>query len=118
MSKRKPALYLQDIKDCVEKIKSYTENLSFDDFREDGKIIDALVRNLEIIGEAANNIPEEVKSKYPDIPWQKMISMRNKVIHEYFGVDTEIIWKTAKEDIPELDRKIKQLKIKQKSITL
>ena len=73
--------------------------------------IDAVVRNLEIIGEAANNIPEETTDKYPEIPWREMISMRNKVLHEYFGVDEEILWQTITNDLPPLKKQLKNLSI-------
>ena len=84
--------------------------LSFEDFRNDGKTKDAVIRNLEIIGEAVNRIPKEIKRKYPNIPWQQIIGMRNKVIHEYFGVDVGILWKTIREDIPSFKRSIKKIK--------
>lgn len=72
-------------------------------------IVDAVVRNLEIIGEAAKNTPGETVAKYPQIPWEKMVSMRNKVIHEYQNVDLEILWKTIKEDLLSLKEKIEKL---------
>lgn len=107
MSKRSATLYLEDILTSIENIEEYTEDLVFEDFRNDKKTIDAVVRNLEIIGEAARNIPEELKSQHSKVPWEKMASMRNKVIHEYFGVDVEILWQTIKEDLPELKEQIK-----------
>ena len=108
--KRNAKLYLEDIKDSLKKIKKYIRGLSFEGFRKDAKTQDAVIRNLEIIGEAANNIPRESKSKYPRVPWKEIVGMRNKVIHEYFGVDVEILWKTIKEDIPELERSLKKSK--------
>jgi len=73
--------------------------------------VDAVVRNIEIIGEAANNIPEEIKIKFPDVPWHRIIGMRNKVIHEYFGIDLDILWKTVQKRIPELKKQIHKIKI-------
>ncbi len=108
MSKRNVNLYFADIREAVNKILKYTRNISYDDFCRDSKTMDAVTRNLEIIGEAANNIPEELRNS-ADIPWSQMIGMRNKVIHEYFGVDPEILWQTAKEDIPALKKRIKDL---------
>lgn len=64
------------------------------------KTIDAVVRNLSVMGEAVNNIPDEIKTKYTDIPWNEIIGMRNKIIHEYFGVDADILWETVKKDLP------------------
>lgn len=109
MSKRESKLYLQDIVEAVNKIEEYTRGLSFETFSEDQKSIDAVVRNLEVIGQAARNIPEEVVEKYPDIPWGRMVSMRNKVLHEYFGVDLGILWQTIHEDLPGLKEKIEVL---------
>lgn len=106
MSKRKPTLYLQDILTSLSRIEDYTKNLSFNDLNNDWKTIDAVVRNLEIVGEAARNMPEEVIDKYSDVPWGNMISMRNKILHEYFGVDLDILWKTIKEDLPSLKQQI------------
>lgn len=94
-------MYLQDILTSLSRIEDYTKSLSFKDLENDWKALDAVIRNLEIIGEAAKNIPKQVAEKYPGIPLDKMISMRNKVIHEYFGVDLEILWKTIKEDLPQ-----------------
>lgn len=106
MSKREPVLYLQDILTSLSRIEEYTKNLSSEDLNNDWKTVDAVVRNLEIIGEAARNMPEEIIEKYPDIPWSNMVSMRNKVIHEYFGVDQEILWKTIQSDLPPLKQQI------------
>lgn len=109
MSKRTPKLYLEDIKDSIRKIESYTSSLSFDEFKKDMLTIDAVVRNLTIIKEAARSIPQEIKSKNPDIAWSEAIGMRNKVTHEYFGVDKNILWKTIKEDVPSFKKQISEL---------
>lgn len=109
MSKRGAKLYLEDIRNSIRKIESYTSNLSFDEFKKDTLIIDAVVRNLTIIGEAARNMPEEIKSKNPKVAWKEAIGMRNKVTHEYFGVDEDILWKTIKEDLPILKKQISEL---------
>lgn len=99
MSKRESALYLADIKNCVQKIQKYTKGMTFRQFSRDPKTIDAVIRNLEIIGEAAKNISAEARKKYPGVPWEKVVGMRNVITHEYFGVVLEIIWKTIQEDI-------------------
>lgn len=109
MSKREPLLYLQDILTSLSRIEDYTESLSFGDLNNDWKTIDAVVRNLEVIGEAAKNMPEEILEQYPNIPWSNMVSMRNKVIHEYFGVDMDILWKTVKEDLAPLKEQIEEI---------
>ena len=109
MSKREPLLYLQDILTSLSRIEDYTKSLSFEGLKDDWKTIDAVVRNLEILGEAARNIPEEIIDKYPDVPWGYMVSMRNKVLHEYFGVDLDILWKTVKEDLPLLKQQVEEI---------
>lgn len=109
MSKRKVGLYLQDIIASVEKIAGFIGTLSFEDFCNDEKTVDAVVRKLEIIGEASKNIPLEIKRNNPEIPWKGIIGMRNKINHEYFGVDLEILWKTVKEDLPILKKQISRL---------
>ena len=109
MSKRLSRLYLEDILTSITRIEDYTEDLSFKSFDNDQKTIDAVVRNLEIIGEAAKNIPEDFIEEHNNLPWQEMVSMRNKVIHEYFGVDVEILWQTIHEDLPKLKGQIKTL---------
>jgi hypothetical protein len=106
MSERGAKLYLADIENALDKIERYTGRLSFEQFASSEQVIDAVVRNFEIIGEAVRNIPSKVKLSNADIPWEKMISMRNKVIHEYFGIDEEILWKTIKEDLPVFKGKI------------
>lgn len=109
MSKRLSKLYLEDISNSISNIEDYTKGLSFENFSNDKKTVDAVVRNLEIIGEAARNIGESFTESHNELPWSEMISMRNKVIHEYIAVDVEILWKTIKEDLPKLKNQIKQL---------
>lgn len=109
MSKREPKLYLQDILNSISKVEKYTRGLTYVEFSKDEKTIDAVIRNFEVIGEAARYVPKEIIAQYPDVPWEKMSSMRNKVLHEYFGVDLEILWQTIQEDLPELNKQIKDL---------
>lgn len=109
MSKRGDGLYFEDIVNSIEKIENYIDGMKAEDFYNDHKTTDAVVRNLSIIGEAVNNLSEKTKLENAGIPWSEIIGMRNKIIHEYFGVDEEILWKTIKEDLPkfkELLRKI------------
>lgn len=106
MSEKSTKLYLDDILSSIIKIEEYTKGLSYENFKNDSKTIDAVIRNLEIIGEAAGKIPESFIDMYKDIPWREMVSMRNKVIHEYFGVDIDILWQTISEDLPKLKEQI------------
>lgn len=107
MTKRNSTLYIKDILDSIDKIGEYIKGLSFEDFIKNKMVIDAVVRNFEIIGEAAKNISSEVKTKYNKVPWKEMAGMRDKTIHEYFGVDLKIIWKTIKQSLPSLKKSIK-----------
>ncbi|MEM3426367.1 MAG: DUF86 domain-containing protein [Thermoproteota archaeon] len=83
--------------------------MSFEDFANDKKTINAVIRSIEVIGEAAKKIPMSIRGKYPNIPWRKMSGMRDKMIHEYSGVDIEILWKTIKEDVPPLENTIRKV---------
>lgn len=101
--------YLEDILDAISKIREFTGNMDFSSFSEDEKTSFAVIRALEIIGEASKNIPEEVRSSHPDIPWREMAGIRNKLIHDYFGVNLAVVWKTVKEDLPILEPMIRSL---------
>ena len=93
---------ITDILQCIHKIRRFTKGYNFEDFQDDEKTIDSVLRNLEIIGEAARHVPAEIRAKYPQIPWAEMLTIRNIVIHEYHGVNLNIIWQTVKEDLPPL----------------
>jgi uncharacterized protein with HEPN domain len=108
MSKREVQFLLEDILEAGNKILSFTSGMSYDDFLADDKTIDAVVRNFEIIGEAANRVSEEFKTSHSEIEWRRMIGLRNRIIHEYFGIDYETVWKIKNENIPELLDYIKQ----------
>ena len=86
--------YLRDIQEALEKLEKFTRGMNFEAFAKDDKTSFAVIRALEIIGEAARKIPKSVRSRYPDIPWQDMAGMRDKLIHDYFGVDLRVVWKT------------------------
>jgi uncharacterized protein with HEPN domain len=101
--------YLEDILDSISKIREFTGNMDFSAFSKDEKTSFAVIRALEIIGEASKNIPEEVRSSHPDIPWREMAGIRNKLIHDYFGVNLAVVWKTVKEDLPTLEPEIRSL---------
>ena len=109
-SKRREFLdYVTDIFDATERIEEFVKGFNSKKFKEDEKTIFAVVRAFEIIGEATKNIPAKVKNKYKEVPWRQMAGMRNKLIHEYFGANTEVVWKTIKKDIPDLKEKISKI---------
>jgi len=100
MSERPVDLLLDDIREAIDRAEQYVKGLSFEAFSEDQKTIDAVARNLEIIGEAANRLPDEFKEKHSDIEWYKVVGLRHRIIHEYFGIDLEIIWQILHKDMP------------------
>jgi uncharacterized protein with HEPN domain len=93
-------LRLEDIVSAGDSIAQYVRGMTFDVFRADRKTVDAVVRNLEVIGEAARHVPNDVRDRYPEVAWSDMSDMRNVLIHEYFGVDLPILWKTIGSDLP------------------
>jgi len=99
-------IYLEDLQLAMQRIAEYIKGFSFADFKKDQKTVDAVIRNFEIIGEASRNLPLEFKKKYPEIPWDEMYLLRNKVTHEYFGIDYEIIWDVAYNYLPENKKQI------------
>ena len=111
MSKRDPTLLLADILLAIGKIKTYTEGLDFDSFMADSKTIDAVERNFEIIGEAANQLPKSLQDANPSIQWHSVISFRNRLIHGYFGVDYQILWYVIQNELPDLEKKFASIEI-------
>jgi len=99
-------MYLEDMILAMERIAEYIHGYSFITFRQDNKTVDAVIRNFEVIGEASKNLPKEFKDDYPEIPWSEMYLLRNKVSHEYFGIDYEIIWDVASNYLPENKRQL------------
>ncbi len=95
-------LRIEDILGCIKRIESYTSSCTEESFAQNQLVIDAVVRNLEIIGEAARHIPEDLKTTHPEIPWAEMQAMRNLLAHEYFGVSIPIVWNTVKNNLPPL----------------
>jgi uncharacterized protein with HEPN domain len=94
-------IYLEDILNSIIRISEYIEGYSYAEFKRDYKTVDAVIRNFEIIGEASKNLPDHIKKNNPEVPWLEMYLLRNKISHEYFGVDYEIIWDVACNYLPE-----------------
>ena len=102
-------VYLDDILEASTKIRDYTSGLTLEGFRSDTKTLDAVVRNLEVIGEAAKKVPDDVRSRYPDVEWKKIAGLRDILIHEYFGIDVNIIWDILKNKLPHLDEQVRKI---------
>lgn len=100
--KRDVRVHVADILECISKIEEYTKGISREDFMEDTYAQDAVFRRLEVIGEAAKGVGEEVRARYPEIPWKDIAGLRDVLIHGYFGVKVERIWKVIEEDVPKL----------------
>lgn len=110
MFKRNYLLFIEDILQNINKINKYINNLSYDEFLDDDKTKDAVIKNLIEIGEAANHIPENVLKHYNEVPWQQMIGLRNRLIHGYFVIDYDIVWTIIKEELPILFEKLENIK--------
>ncbi len=101
--------FLGDIKEAVNRIASYTQGLTYKKFLLDKKTQDAVIRNFEIIGEAAKNISRDLRAKHPEIQWKKISGLRDKLIHFYFGIDYKIVWNIAKKELPKLSKQIENI---------
>lgn len=109
MSERPIQLLLSDICEAIDRIEQYTSGISFEAFSKDQKTIDAVVRNLEIIGEVANRLPDDLKDSHSDIEWYKVVGLRNRIVHAYFGIDIEIIWQILRKDLPALGQSLSRI---------
>lgn len=107
MSERGDLEYIKDILEAIHRIKDFTRGMNQEEVLEDLKTRDAVLRNLEIIGEAVKNISSETKAEHPDIEWKKIGGMRDKIIHMYFGVNWDILWDVIEEKLPELEKDVK-----------
>ena len=108
--KRQYLLFIQDILTAIEKIETFVGTMTFEEFLGDEKTKSAVVRELEVIGEATKHIPSHIRRKYPNIPWSSMAKMRDRLVHGYWTVDYEIVWKVIAEELPELKPKMEEVK--------
>jgi uncharacterized protein with HEPN domain len=109
MPKRDPELLLEDMLAAIRKIERYTSGIDQPAFHQDEKTVDAVVRNLEVIGEAAKRISPEFASRHEDVPWRQVAGLRNRIVHDYFGLDLEIIWQVIRRDLPRLKVQLEKL---------
>jgi uncharacterized protein with HEPN domain len=113
MSKRRRIIelrdYLNDLLEMIADIGEFTKGLTFEEFKKEKKTVYAVIRCLEVIGEASKQIPSNVKKRYEQIPWEDIAAMRNKLIHEYFGADVDIVWHTVQEDLGPLEAAVKEI---------
>ena len=107
-------LYFEDMLTSMLRIEEYIGDMEFRKFKMNYMIVDAIIRNFEIIGEASKNVPAEIKNKYPEIPWKKMYGLRNLIAHEYFGIDYEMIWEISKNNLPQNSIDIRNIIEKEK----
>ena len=109
MKKRDFADYINDIIESCQDILVFTKGFSPEKFIKDKKTMNAVIRSLEVIGEASKKVPEDIKRKYSKIPWKQMAGMRDKLIHEYFGVDKEMVWQVIEKHIPSILPLVKKI---------
>ena len=101
--------YVKDTLEAIEKARQFIEGMGYDEFSRDDKTVYAAIRALEIVGEASKKIPQEVKDHYQEIPWREIAGMRDKLIHDYFGVNLVVVWKAVSEDLPQIEPLLRRL---------
>lgn len=106
---RDPTVYLSHILECIELVETYTSGLSLGEFEEKQQVQDAVLRRIEIIGEAVKNLPDDLRKGNPQVPWKQIAGTRDKVIHDYLGVDVELIWNVARTLLPELRNQVRAI---------
>ena len=107
--KKDPRVFLEHILECIDLVASYTADITKDEFLGERVKQDAVIRRIGVIGEAAKNLPADIRERYPDIPWREIMGTRDKLIHDYLGVDLEITWVVAKERLPELRGQVERI---------
>jgi len=107
--KRDSWLYLRDMLDAIESIQAFVQGMDFEAFQADDKTASAVLRKLEVIGEAAKHVPGSIRQRYPEVPWKEMAGMRDRLIHAYFGVDYQLVWKTIQERLPRVKTIIQRI---------
>lgn len=113
MSNRPVPLLLEDMSEAVGRIEHYIVGLSRDTFMASRMTVDAVVRNLEILGEAAHRLPEDFKDSHADIPWPKIVGLRHRIVHDYFDIDLEIIWQIVQQELPPFKKQLDRLRTEQ-----
>ena len=109
MSNRSDKEFLYDIQEAVRRIKAYTHEMTYEEFLTDTRTQDAVIRNLEVIGEATKKLSVELRNRYPGVPWKEMAGARDRLIHHYFGVDLEVVWKISVAELADLTLQIGQI---------
>ena len=109
MSERADRDFLSDIQEAVRRVMAYTTTMTYDTFLADTRTQDAVIRNLEIIGEATKNLSAELRAKHPDMPWKGMAGVRDRLIHHYFGVNLDIVWHIVTAELPDVASRIEEI---------
>lgn len=116
MSNRTNLEFLCDIQESIQRISSYTTDMTYDEFQMDTKTQDAVIRNLEVIGEAVKNLSMEFRDQYPNVPWKSIAGVRDRLIHHYFGIDLEIVWNIVIAELPDVALQISEI-VRNESVT-